>query len=94
MSETSGASIIKSLTGRDAPVLIDPTLMLTGEEWEKITTPAAKPDRDYMLTYFLGYTPSERRAFIRSIARKSKLEIVSLATLNDRFDSLPIPVSS
>ena len=37
-----------------------------------------------MLTYFLGYTPSERRAFIRSIARKSKpLEIVSLATLND-----------
>ena len=81
--ETSGASIIKSLTGRDAPVLIDPTQMLTGEEWEKITTPAAKPDRDYMLTYFLGYTPSERRAFIRSIARKSKLEIVSLATLND-----------
>src|SRR5699024_9478535 len=31
--EDTGAMIIKDLTGIDAPVLADPTLLLTKEEW-------------------------------------------------------------
>ena len=34
--EESGAKIIKELTGKDVPVLIDPTLMLTKEKWLSI----------------------------------------------------------
>lgn len=54
--EEAGARIIKELTGRDALVTIDPTLMLDKEDWRKIS---AKPsgvdcEKTYILTYFLG----------------------------------------
>lgn len=53
--ETSGAQIIKSITGRDAKVVIDPTLMIAKEKWESI---AKKPgwlgDNKYILCYVLG----------------------------------------
>ena len=59
--EEAGKKIIKELTGKNASVTIDPTLMLTREEWDAI---AEKPDNfdengNYILTYFLGRT-SER----------------------------------
>ena len=34
--EETGAKIIKELTGQEATVLIDPTMMLTMDEWRKI----------------------------------------------------------
>lgn len=38
--EDEGAEIIKDLTGRDTPVLIDPTLLLTKEKWLSISKKA------------------------------------------------------
>jgi hypothetical protein len=38
--EDDGAKIIKDLTGRDAPVLVDPTLLLTKEKWMTISKEA------------------------------------------------------
>jgi len=35
--EEAGAKIIKELTGRDAVVLVNPTLMLTKEKWLSIS---------------------------------------------------------
>lgn len=35
MREETGARIVKELTGRDVPVVLDPTLMWTGEQWAK-----------------------------------------------------------
>lgn len=56
--EDAGAKIIKDLTGRDAPVLVDPTLLLTKEKWLFIAKEADnKPKKKYMLTYFLGGVP-------------------------------------
>lgn len=54
--EEAGAKIIKKLTGKNAVVTIDPTLMLNKEEWLKI---AKSPihvdcDKNYIFTYFLG----------------------------------------
>lgn len=54
--EETGAQLIKDLTGKDAEVLIDPTLMLDSDAWSSI---ARKPlgvdcDKKYILTYFLG----------------------------------------
>ena len=69
--EEQGAEIIKKLTGRDVPVLIDPTLMLTKEKWRKIET---KPPFDvsgkYVLTYFLGNEINEYRQFIEKYAKE------------------------
>ena len=54
--ENSGAAIIKKLTGLNAKVLIDPTMMLTHEDWSAVSQ---KPDWmetavPYILSYFLG----------------------------------------
>lgn len=36
MREKARAELVKKLTGRDVPVLVDPTILLSKEEWQKI----------------------------------------------------------
>lgn len=83
--EQAGADIVKKLTGRDAPVLVDPTLMLTKEKWLSIAKEASnKPKQNYLLTYFLGKIPKNTHKMIESIAKKNNLQIVNLADMKDR----------
>ena len=83
--EQSGADIIKKLTGRDAAVLVDPTLMLTGEKWMSVSKPAVhKPSRRYLLTYFLGELSNDAKKLIKTIAIHRNLEVVQLATFKDK----------
>jgi len=53
--EKTGARIVKELIGRDVPVLVDPVMMLTKQEW---LLTAKKPrmicKRPYVFKYFLG----------------------------------------
>ena len=83
--EEAGAKIIKELTGREAPVLVDPTMLLTKEKWLSIAkAPDSKPKNDYLLTYFLGEIPRDRRKRLNDIAKKNDLKIVNLAQIKDR----------
>jgi len=53
--EKSGAEIVKKLTGRNAEVLIDPTMMLSQSDWSKVSKkPEGFTDEGYVLTYFLS----------------------------------------
>ena len=59
--EKAGRDIIKELTGRDADILIDPTLMINADKWIKI---CKKPididlDENYALNYFIGGQPEK-----------------------------------
>jgi len=59
--ETAGKKIIKELIGRDAEVIVDPTLMLKADDWANI---ARKPkniklEEKYVLNYFIGDTPQK-----------------------------------
>ena len=47
--EESGAQIVRQLTERQVPVLLDPTLLL---DWEEFTI-KTDPKEDYILAYFL-----------------------------------------
>ena len=90
--ERAGAELIKKLTGREAPVLIDPTLMLSPEQWLKVAeTARKKPKSKYLLTYFIGALSSKRKKALREIASKNNLEIVHLKNLDDfeRYDANP-----
>ncbi|WP_315119217.1 polysaccharide pyruvyl transferase family protein [uncultured Clostridium sp.] len=83
--EDAGAKIIKELTGRDAVVLVDPTLMLTKEKWMSISKKASnKPKNKYLLTYFLGKISKENQGKMKEIADKNKLQILNLADISDR----------
>ena len=48
--ERQGREIVKEITGKDVPVVLDPTLLLTAEQWSAM---AAPPDRygGYILCY-------------------------------------------
>jgi len=81
--EEAGAKIIEDLTGRDAVVLVDPTLMLTKEKWLSVSKPASNKPGRYLLTYFLGKIPKENKKRIQQIALMNNLQIVNLGDVND-----------
>jgi hypothetical protein len=83
--EDDGARIIKDLTGRDATVLVDPTLLLTKEAWMTISKEAVnKPKGKYLLTYFLGEVPEIYKGQIKRIAKKNNLEIIKLGDITEQ----------
>lgn len=82
--EDDGARIIKELTGIEAPVLVDPTLLLTREKWISIAKEAdSKPKGKYLLSFFLGEVPVNYKTQIQNIAKKNNLEIVHLGDINN-----------
>ena len=85
--EDAGKRIVEELTGRtDVQVLVDPTMLLTMEEWDKIAQkPKQKlPDR-YLLTYFLGDVPPERRAAIQRQAEQMNCAVIDLMDKDGPF---------
>jgi hypothetical protein len=79
--EDAGADIIKNLTNREARVLVDPTVMLTKNEWLRIAKPhKLKPRNSFLLTYFLGEIPKEVKELIRTLSKECNLEVVSLGS--------------
>ena len=90
--EQAGADLIKKLSGCEAPVLVDPTLMLTKEQWLAVSeTGRKKPAKAYLLTYFIGALSAKRKRILNEIAALKELEIVQLASLDDieRYDANP-----
>ena len=73
--EKAGANIIYNLTKKEVPVLVDPTILLNKEKWQRISV---KPNwyngENYILTYFLG-NPSP---MIKKIAEKNNWKIYNL----------------
>ncbi|MEE1056449.1 MAG: polysaccharide pyruvyl transferase family protein [Acutalibacteraceae bacterium] len=75
--EASGQKLIKELTGREATIVVDPTLLLTKQEWEsKIKfTPKLK---HYILVYF----PHNKQLvfdFVEKLKLKTGLPVVYLS---------------
>lgn len=75
--EADGARLIKELTGREAQVHVDPTLLLTADDWEKLEE---KPqwlsrDQDYIVTYFLGKRPDD---VLSSLSQKYNLPVINI----------------
>ena len=86
--EKSGAKIIKTLTGREAEVLIDPTLMLTKKEWLRISSkPKINLNEKYMLIYFLGVLNEETKEDIKNISQKNGLKIINLLDVSNKESS-------
>ncbi|MCL2670813.1 MAG: polysaccharide pyruvyl transferase family protein [Clostridiales bacterium] len=77
--EESGARIIAELTGRQAPVVLDPTLCIDAAVWEHMgRAPADVPQNPYVLCYFLGEMTRQYRRDIHRLAAQRGLEIIEL----------------
>ncbi|MCS3267861.1 polysaccharide pyruvyl transferase family protein [Bacteroides fragilis] len=51
--EQSGVELVKQLTGREAKLVVDPTLLLSKADWEPYMKPLAKISTQYILIYQL-----------------------------------------
>ncbi|AQS52645.1 hypothetical protein BW727_100237 [Jeotgalibaca dankookensis] len=82
--EDDGAKIINDLVGKKAPVLVDPTLLLTKERWLSLSKEADnKPQKNYLLTYFLGGVPTKYQKRINRIANENNLEVINLGDVGE-----------
>ncbi len=83
--EDAGARIVKELIGRDVPVLIDPTMMLSKKEWLKVSAkPRVDCTKPYVLKYYLGDEAEPEKIDIW--AKENGYEVYEL--LNDKIPEL------
>lgn len=82
--EKAGSKIIKNLTGREAPVLVDPTMLLKKDEWLSISKRANnRPDKPYILTYFLGGPTDETREKLEKLALEEDMDVINLGDITE-----------
>lgn len=80
MRETKGADLVRDISGREVPVLVDPTLLLTIDDWHEVSRmPAWYHGDEYILTYFLGDRPKS----IKSLEDKLGVKVVNLLDVNE-----------
>lgn len=77
--EKTGQDIIRRLTSREVPVLIDPTMFLSRSKWLELTRPSVnKPKTNYVLLYFLGKLSKHEIRWIDNFAKSKKLCLYDL----------------
>lgn len=82
--EERGKKLIEELVQRkDVEVLVDPTMLLTAEQWSGL---AKKPENikadKYILTYFLGEISEKRKKEIERIAKENHCQIIDILDKN------------
>lgn len=75
--EDAGVKLVKELSGKNATLVCDPTLLLTKEEWMQIQNEERIIKDKYILCYFLGKN-TEHRKFAERLREKTGYKIVSL----------------
>lgn len=88
--EDAGKRIVENLTGRtDIEVLIDPTMLLTDKEWDKVSKRPEQIEllqgKKYILNCFLGELSESRKNEINRIAKENDCEIINILDKNSPF---------
>ena len=86
LREQSACDLVYKLTGRKVPVVLDPTLLFTGDQWLEIQQQEPLTDGKYIFCYLLGDNPSQRD-FIKQVKEKTGYKIVALQQLDDYIPS-------
>lgn len=86
--EEQGAELIGAITGREAAVLLDPTLMLDASSWRQVSNASVTPSEPFVFSYVLGDQSSQLNDGIADFAKRNNLLV---AGLSDRDDGCQIP---
>ena len=78
--EYTGANIISRVINKKVPTLIDPTLLLSSEDWCKLTK-GIKTPKKYIFVYMLGEITGEYKEYIDKLAHENQCEVVDV--MND-----------
>ena len=85
--EDAGKKIIEEISDRtDIEVVVDPTMLLLKEDWEKVLLkPKKEIESKYILLYFLGNISEERMNLINEFAVKNSFQIINILDKNGSF---------
>lgn len=86
MRENRGSEIVKELTGRDVPTVLDPVFMFSEAEWAEFIPVKQEMKEPYIFAYFLGSNPEHRR-IVTEFAKNGNVKIVTLRHLDQYIDS-------
>lgn len=80
--EEQGTKIVNQLTGRTVRSVLDPTMLLTEDKWEKI---AIKPkDEKYVVCYFLTFN-KEYYEKAKEFADRKNLKLILISTTKETY---------
>lgn len=80
--ELSGQKLIKKISGLNAEVVCDPTLLFNKEQWSEIQKSERKIQGKYIFCYFIGNNP-EQREFVKKIKELTGYKIVALQHIDE-----------
>lgn len=85
--EDAGKEILKDLGYKgEVSVLVDPTMLLTASEWDKVSKkPEMLKTDKYILNYFLGDLSKERMNEIRRVAKENNCEVINILDKDSVF---------
>jgi len=77
--EDRAAEIVYELTGRNVPVVLDPTMLMNVETWRRLATvPQGLGSSSFLAKFYLGEEEGGRWALVDEFARKHSLRIVNM----------------
>lgn len=87
--EESGQRLIQKLTDREVPIVCDPTLLFTADEWTAIQSDKGRINEPYIFCYFLGNNLSHRK-FAERLKMETGCKIVTLPHLDEyvKYDDI------
>ena len=80
--ERQGREIVKEITGKDVPVVLDPTLLLTAEQWSAMAAPLDRSG-GYILCYCIS-KPGALAPYIQRMAEETGLPVVQLCGIRQK----------
>lgn len=80
--EKAGVNIIKEMTGRDATLVCDPTLLVDRKIWDELKGQERFVKEKYIFCYFLGNNP-QHRDFANRFKAKTGYKLVALQHLDE-----------
>ena len=90
--EERGAELVNELTGKEATVLLDPTMLIDTSEWMKILRkPSQYVDDKYILVYVLGGLNNDVKGRIYKLADNLKLQVIEIMDINSDYYSRTRP---
>lgn len=74
--EEAGARLVKELTGREAELLPDPTVLFSGDEWRKFAVNGYHHTSPYLFAHFIDDPSPSSVKEIEELARENHLDVL------------------
>ena len=84
--EAAGVDIIYDLTGKKPPMVCDPTMLLSKEDWLQVLPGKTKYPLKYIFCYFIGDNP-EQRELVLKLKETTGYKIITLLHIDEYISS-------